>query len=43
MGTNRKRTERIRDNKTKPNKENLKKDEKRVQKNRALLKELASA
>ena len=43
MGTNRKQTKRIRANKAKPNKGNLKKNEKRIQKNRARLEELASA
>lgn len=42
MGSNRKRTTAIRTKKAKPNQKNLKKDEARMQKNAAILKELAS-
>ena len=42
MGSNRKRTTAIRDRKNKPNKKNLKKNQVRMEKNAAILKELAS-
>lgn len=42
MSSNAKKTKAIRQNKTKPNKANLKADQKRQQKNREILKELAS-
>jgi len=42
MGSNRKQTKRIRANKSKPNKTNLKKNQKRIQKNIEILRELAS-
>ncbi|MBW2354661.1 MAG: hypothetical protein JRF51_15750 [Deltaproteobacteria bacterium] len=41
MGSNSKQTKAIRKVKAKPNRENLKKDLKRVQKNAAILRELA--
>lgn len=42
MSSNRKQTKRIRANKAKPNKENLKKNQKRIQKNAEILREFAS-
>ena len=42
MSSNRKRTKIVRANKTKPHKANLKKDQKRIQKNVEILRELAS-
>lgn len=42
MSSNRKKTEAIRDRKTKPNKGNLKKNRARIQRNTQRLKELAS-
>ena len=42
MGSNLKRTKNIRSRKAAPNKENQKKDRKRVQKNQELLRELAA-
>jgi len=42
MGSNRKRTNLIRDKKSSPNKINLKKNKKRIRKNFEILKELAS-
>ncbi|MFP3911383.1 MAG: hypothetical protein ACLFUT_04845 [Desulfobacteraceae bacterium] len=41
MGSNRKRTTIIRERKAKPNRKNLKKNQDRIQKNAAILKELA--
>ncbi len=42
MSSNAKKTKAIRQNKIKPNKANLKADQKRQQKNREILKELAA-
>jgi len=42
MSSNRKQTKRIRANKAKPNKENLKKNQKRIQRNAEILREFAS-
>ena len=42
MGSNRKKTELIRERKARPNKANLKDNEKRVKKNNEKLRELAS-
>jgi len=42
MSSNSKKTKRIRDRKTAPNRENQKKDRKRIQKNQELLRALAT-
>ena len=42
MASNRKKTNIVRDRKKKPNKDNLKKNHERIQRNTARLKELAS-
>lgn len=42
MSSNSKKTKRIRDRKAAPNKENQKKDRKRIKKNQELLRELAA-
>lgn len=42
MASNSKRTEAIRDRKDKPNRDNLKKNRKRIEQNRQILRELAA-
>jgi len=42
MASNSKRTEAVRDRKDKPNRDNLKKNRKRIEQNREILRELAA-